>query len=164
MKKPKSLRPPEIYRNLSIGRAVGATSVSQAEIARAVNATFVENQLSEERVNEFFSYCLAAKNSRAKTVSVESWSQTAKFLTSRLKELEFDIRQMLQSLPDSFQSGGYSLKFAGKDRYGRVWTESHKTIEKLFLMGIALGFAKHVFPQSQWKDLPSGMPYYLVTK
>ncbi len=162
MKKPKSLRPPEIYKNLTIGHAVGNTSIPQAEIERAVSAVFTANQLTEERVKEIFEYCLAAKDSRAKTIYVESWSQTVKLLVPRLTEYEFDIRQMLKNLPDSFQSGGYSLKFAGKDRFGRVWTKSNETIEKLFLMGIALDFAKHVFPKLQWKDLPSGMPYYLV--
>lgn len=158
-----SLKPPEIYRDIKIPQFVGNSTIPEKEIKRAVSATFAENQLTEGRVNEIFYWCVAAKNSRANTISVESWSQNVKLLKSRLVGYEFDIRQMLKYLPDSFQTGGYSLKHADKDRFNRFWTESYETIEKLFIMGIALGFAKHVFPKPQWKDLPDKMPYYLVT-
>jgi hypothetical protein len=51
---------------------------------------------------------------------------------------------------------------ACEDREGNLWTGEHLTMEKLLVMGMALGMVKLLVPRNLWSTLPGGMPYYLV--
>jgi hypothetical protein len=75
------------------------------------------------------------------------------------------IAAMLNALPLSFQAtggGGASFLMAYEDREGNLWTGEHLTMEKLLVMGMALGMVKLLVPRNLWSTLPGGMPYYLV--
>lgn len=77
---------------------------------------------------------------------------------------EDEIGELLAELPDSFvqsKGGGMSFLNACYDRHGNHWAE-HRTMEWLFMLGIAANKAKWLFPRNMWAAFPGGMPYVVV--
>ena len=90
---------------------------------------------------------------------------TAGFHPSRLEGHRDEIQVMLGQLPDQFQKskgGGWSFLNAYNDKDGHQWTGFHRIVEKLFMLGTAIGKVSLLFPRSEWKSLPGEMPYYVV--
>lgn len=72
---------------------------------------------------------------------------------------------MLANLPDTFRKGGgggMSFLEACNDRNGTLWTGNHRSMENLFLLGLALGEVVCLLPRTMWYILPGGMPYYMI--
>ena len=87
------------------------------------------------------------------------------FHPERIKTAAPEIAQMLNELPRPFHvegGGGWSFLQACQDRHGNQWTGMHRTMELLFLMGLALGKVKECLPREHWTILPGGVPYYTV--
>jgi hypothetical protein len=76
-----------------------------------------------------------------------------------------EIRDLVAELPDEFRrsgGGGWSFLNACFDRHGQQWTGEHRTMEMLFMLGIAAGVVTEQLPRELWVQLPGGMPYYCV--
>jgi hypothetical protein len=76
-----------------------------------------------------------------------------------------EIRAMLAELPDQYRKsggGGWSFLNACDDRHGTQWTGFHRTMEHLFMLGLAIGAVTLLMPRELWDALPGGMPYYMV--
>lgn len=84
----------------------------------------------------------------------------------RVDDYKLEIAEMLENLPDPFQEdtgGGWSFLNACDDKNGEQWTGLHRTMEHLFILGMAIGRVKSILPRELWPALPGGVPYYVVT-
>jgi hypothetical protein len=59
--------------------------------------------------------------------------------------------------------GGWSFLQACVNRDGEMWTDSHRIMENLFLLGIAIEKANSLLPRELWSRLPGGVPYLATT-
>jgi len=83
----------------------------------------------------------------------------------RLKTHEAEVRSMLEELPDSFKvgsGGGMSFLHACNDRHGNQWTDFHRTMDELFVLGQSIGCVWYCLPRDLWGALPGGVPYLTV--
>lgn len=122
--------------------------------------------LSAERVNEVFLDCLFKEGEdTSKYVKAEGIQMNVSFHPGRLENHRVEIEVMLEELPDEFKkSGGGGMSFlnACMDKHGEQWTGLHRTMEQLFLLGIAIGKVECLLPKEMWSALPGGVPYYVV--
>lgn len=84
----------------------------------------------------------------------------------RVDDHKLEIGMMLENLPVEFQEkggGGWSFLNACDDKDGNQWTGLHRTMEHLFILGMAIGRVKPLLPRELWVAFPGGMPYYVVT-
>jgi hypothetical protein len=112
--------------------------------------------LTAEAVENLFTACCALPPSGEKIDGVLSSAQLD--VTGK----EEQIKKLLSELPEQFQAekgGGWSFLAACNDKHGHLWTGMHTTMEKLFMLGIAAGYAKFLLPREFWSSLPGGMPY-----
>lgn len=87
------------------------------------------------------------------------------FHPGRLAEQRAVVATLLRELPAEFMAdggGGWSFLNACLDRNGEQWTGDHGVMERLFLLGLALGMVQEQLPREMWSVLPGGMPYYVV--
>jgi hypothetical protein len=128
-----------------------------------------DSPLSVQRVEEVFAACLAHGAVSHPTCTVVGIVSTAHLSLNRLAEHRRDIAGMLEQLPKAFKAreaggdGGWSFLSACMDRDGRQWTGEHRTMEKLFLLGLATEQASWCLPRDMWEVLPGAMPYIKVT-
>jgi hypothetical protein len=126
----------------------------------------MDTVLTAERVNALFIECLFQDGEQiSNAVVVQGITTTAQFDPKRLESNQAEIAAMLDELPSEFQiqsGGGMSFLNACDDKYGRQWTDLHATMERLFLLGMAIGKVTCIFPREIWSYLPGGMPYYAV--
>jgi hypothetical protein len=86
------------------------------------------------------------------------------FHPERLEEHRSEVAKALNLLPDTFFSkggGGMSFLQAFETRDGTHWGE-HRSMEALFVLGIALNLAKYSAPREVWSSLPGRMPYITI--
>jgi hypothetical protein len=98
--------------------------------------------------------------------SADGIMATFHFDPKKLSIHKEDICSMLAELPDAFQQdggGGMSFLNACITRSGNQWGE-HRSIDLLFMLGMAIGKVKCCFSREMWNTLPGGMPYYVVLK
>lgn len=88
------------------------------------------------------------------------------FHPARVESHRAELTAMLAQLPDDFRGdgpgGGGSFLVACVDRDGVQWTGMHRSVEQLFVLGMALGLVRCLVARPQWAILPGGMPYYAV--
>jgi hypothetical protein len=125
-------------------------------------------ELTAENVVETLKSCLFedAEPDISKAVIVEGIMNKFGFDPERLKAKTADIVSMLEQLPTSFQKnggGGHSFLAACDRADGVQWTGLHKTMDELFVLGMAVGKVRLCLPRDMWKALSGGMPYYVVT-
>lgn len=88
------------------------------------------------------------------------------FHPARLESHRADVRALLGQLPEQFSDkagmGGWTFLNACLDRDGNEWTGDQITMDKLFMLGMALGQVVSLFERELWSALPGGMPYYMV--
>lgn len=126
----------------------------------------VKSKLKADKVNSIFMDCLF-KESENKDNFIKAEGITIKtgFHPDRLTNHKQEIEEMLQDLPDEFhlsKGGGMSFLNACTDKYGNQWTGFHRTMEQLFLLGMAIKKVECLMPRELWPVLPGGMPYYVV--
>jgi hypothetical protein len=138
--------------------------------------TETESPLTAERVDEVFRGCLFTKDDyeeiggkeNAADIAVIAEGITFKvgFHPKRLEGHTEEIIEMLDELPDTFKAssneGGWSFLNACYDRHGRQWTGLHRTMEELFLLGIAIGRVEYLAPREMWPMFHGGMPYLVI--
>jgi hypothetical protein len=75
---------------------------------------------------------------------------------------------LLAELPAPFKAdgpdsgGGWSFLNACVTKDGVQWTDLHRTVEALVVLGIAAGKVAWMLPRKIWSALPGGMPYFVV--
>ena len=114
--------------------------------------------LTANRVEELFSACLAREGG----IDVHGIMTSANLNVTGHEE---EIGTMLADLPEEFQArggGGWSFLNACDTKNGEQWTGMHSTMERLFMLGIAVGKARWLLPREMWGALPGGMPYVSV--
>jgi hypothetical protein len=122
-------------------------------------------ELSTEAVEALFEQCLARPDDPS--IVVEGIVTKAAFSPQAIGEHRDDIAALLAELPEPFQEsagGGWSFLNACNDRHDRQWTSFQRTMEHLFMLGLAAGLVTLLLPRDMWGALPGGMPYYAVHK
>lgn len=87
------------------------------------------------------------------------------FHPGRLESHRMQVLSWLTLLPHTFRKnsgGGWSFLMAATQEDGLQWTDLHKRMEELFVLGIALGYASFLVQREMWKVLPGGMPYIVL--
>lgn len=123
-------------------------------------------KLSTAAVQDVLMMCLFREGEdTSNAVMVEGVTRNFGFHPDRLAENKEVIAEMLAQLPTEFHAnggGGYSFLEACNDRDGVQWTSFHRSMEELFVLGIAIKRAAFVLPRNMWNVLPGGMPYIIV--
>jgi hypothetical protein len=125
----------------------------------------VSDVLTAEAVHEVFRACLTPEADTPGGVMVEGIVTSAVFDPAKVAAHGEEIRALLAELPDQFRAdigGGWSFLNACDDRHGNQWTGFHRSMEELFMVGMAAGLVRCLMPRDGWKALPGGMPYYVV--
>lgn len=127
----------------------------------------MKEQLSPQRVEEIFLDCLPRdEEDGVPLVQVDGIVTSAAFNLARLDVYRNSIARLLGELPDEFirgLGGGMSFLNACMDRHGDQWTGEHRTMDQLFLLGMATGLVTCLMGRELWDVLPGGMPYYAVS-
>jgi len=124
-----------------------------------------EPLIDASRVEEILIDCLPEKE---EGVFVEGILHNYMFAQEKLDEHRDEVKTMLQNLPKEFRlaemggGGGWSFLQACQDANNMQWTGLHRTMEHLFVLGIALDFAAWTLPRDMWGIFPGQMPYVVV--
>jgi hypothetical protein len=120
-------------------------------------------KLTSEKVREVYLSCQLQAEAEGKGTAVEGITGSFVLDTAGY---ETTIEALLAQLPSEFKQsgggGGWSFLEACRDMNGNHWAGLHSIMEMLFVLGIAAGKAKWVFPRAMWGVLPGGMPYAVV--
>lgn len=129
-----------------------------------------EQKLTAAAVNEILKRCMFVRGEDTHNHIIgEGVINKFGFHPQRLKESEEDVLFLLRQLPKDFQDkrygdgmgDGQSFLNAYIDKDGNQWGE-HLDIEKLIVLGKALGLVDYCFPREMWPELPGGLPYFVV--
>jgi hypothetical protein len=122
--------------------------------------------LSAERMHEIFMKCLF-KNGEDTTnhIAVNGLTMNIGFHPGRIEENKAEIIEMLDCLPDNFKvgkGGGWSFLNMCNDKEGNQWADSHRTMEELVMLGLAIDMVDYNVPRPIWSSLPGSMPYIYI--
>lgn len=98
-------------------------------------------------------------------VPIEGIMNKFGFHPERLEEHREEVVSWLRLLPKPFRAeegGGWSFLQACMQEDGSQWGE-HQNMDELFCLGMGLSLVECQVPRELWKDLPGGMPYYVMT-
>jgi len=98
-------------------------------------------------------------------VRVEGIFSNFGFHPDRLENHKHEIVEMLNELPEQFHEntgGGWSFLNACMDKHGNQWTDLHRVMEQLFVLGIGINRVEYVLQRDMWRILPGGMPYCVI--
>lgn len=122
--------------------------------------------LTSENVEKVFMDCLSrVYEPKGNFIKAEGITFTISFHPGRLDNHKEDVRSMLSCLPKNFHKdhgGGWSFLNACDDKDGNQWTDLHRIMEQLFMLGIALDLAKWQMLRPMWSHLPGGVPYVVI--
>ena len=123
-------------------------------------------ELTAKRVNEIFNDCLFQDTPAKGTEYIPGKGIVVKvgFNPVKIEKHAQEIHDLLHELRDEFiedKGGGYSFLMACEDKNGHHWAE-HRTMDELFVLGFASGYAKFTLPEYLWGVLPGGMPYIVI--
>ena len=121
--------------------------------------------LTAKKVETLFKFCMFDKDEDKTTyVAAVGIVTTVGFHPERITASKENILAMLKELLDEFlasKGGGWTFLNMCDDRHGNQWSDLHKTMEELVLLGIGAGVAKwQMFDMKE--AMSGGMPYVLV--
>jgi len=123
-------------------------------------------ELTSENVNQVFTNCLFLEDEEKNNfVMAKGITIDVGFHPKRLDEHKDKIIEMLDQLPNNFKmegGGGSSFLNACLDKNGNQWTDLHKTVEKLLLLGLGIDKIFYCLPKEMWQFFPGGMPYFFI--
>ncbi len=123
-------------------------------------------KLTAENVRILFNECLFIEGEDTEAyIKIDGIMMSVGLHPSRLKENTVAIRSMLMDLSDDFKaSGGGGMSFLNMciDNKGVQWADLHETMDKLVVLGIAIGEMSYLMPRDMWPALPGGMPYLQI--
>ena len=101
------------------------------------------------------------------TILVEGIVAKFGFHPERLASHRVEVAAMLDELPDSFhyrdgEGVGESFLRGCMTQAGEQWTDVHRSVEGLFVLGLGLGLVVYVLPRLLWPAMPGGLPILLV--
>ena len=130
-------------------------------------------KLDAVKVKEIFLDCMYSED-RLKSSTRDELMKEAILVEGIVTNVGFDpekvakhkseIIELLDELPDEFKhevAGGYSFLKACEDKHGNHWGE-HRSMEQLFMLGMACKRVRCLFPKELWFMLPGRVPYYEV--
>ena len=124
-----------------------------------VREIFLDCMYSEVRVNS------STKEELMKeAILVKGIVTNVGFDPEKITMYKSEIIELLDELPDEFKhevAGGYSFLEACEDKHDNHWG-GHRSMEQLFMLGMACKRVRCLFPRELWSMLPGGVPYYEV--
>jgi hypothetical protein len=140
--------------------------------SEAVNNLMTKCLFTADEAPDFTSarigYTIGLSTPPADSIVVEGVVNTFAFHPGRIAENTPDIAALLALLPAPFKAdgpdsgGGWSFLNACVTKDGVQWTDLHRTVEALVVLGIAAGKVAWMLPRKIWSALPGGMPYFVV--
>lgn len=124
------------------------------------------------RVEALYAECLAENlvETDPRYVITEGILNPTAFSAEKLEAHREEVTEMLSWLPLAFRDdatagggGGWSFLNACEDREGNQWTGFHRTMDRLFQLGMGLGIARYLMGRDMWQAFPGGMPYVSVS-
>lgn len=125
--------------------------------------------INGEEVNELFLGCLFTNEEIInetpirKPIIAEGIMFTVGFDPDKIEKNKDKINKIIDSLPHIFRDG-MSFVNLGLDKEGNEWTSSHKTMEELLMLGLAIGKIEYTCSRDMWAFLPYGVPYLIIKK
>lgn len=129
-------------------------------------------ELTAEKVKSVFMDCLYRDDEviddeviPEKAIVVEGIIKNFGFHPERIESHKKEIVDLLMELPATFQKNvgaGWSFLNACQTKDRKQWADLHQDMEALFVLGMAIGKVKYVFPRAMWNTLPGGMPYLVI--
>lgn len=123
-------------------------------------------QLTAENVHNTLMDCLFKSGEDTTLHKVGEGVMTSVGLhPDRLEAKRTDIENMLSELPEQFMvgvGGGWSFMNACVKKDGNQWADTHQAVDKLVMLGNALGRVQFTMPRELWSALPGGLPYFSV--
>lgn len=122
--------------------------------------------LSDDAVNELVRSSMYEEGEdHSNGILINGIVHNVMFDPVRVEANKENIKLLLDELPNEFKTslgGGWSFLNACVDKHGRQWTDYHRTMEFLFLLGMAAKLVILLLPREVWGALPGGMPYYAI--
>ncbi|MGL5569609.1 MAG: hypothetical protein ACRDB9_10240 [Cetobacterium sp.] len=120
--------------------------------------------LRSEEVNRIFLDCLFKDEELVdgkpiiEPLVTEGILMNVGFNPDSIERNKICIEAMIDKLPSTFDEGWTFLNMC-MDKEKNQWTGSHKTMEELLVLGLAIGRFEYCCPREMWNVLPEGMPY-----
>lgn len=120
--------------------------------------------LKTEEVNRVFLDCLFKDeelldgNPVIEPLVTEGILMDVGFNPESIKRNKSYIEAMVDELPSTFDEGWSFLNMC-MDKDKNNWTGSHKHMEQLLVLGLAIGRFEYCVDRAFWKALPCGLPY-----
>jgi len=123
-----------------------------------------------QEVDSIMRFCLFKSeeiidgNAPADAILVDGITADLGFHSGRVAEKREEIRALLNEMsPEFHKKGGGGMTFLNlcNDKNGEQWTDFHKSMECLVVLGIAAGMAQYCLPKELWSALPGGLPYVM---
>ncbi len=80
------------------------------------------------------------------------------FHAKRVESHKTEIEAFLAELPTEIKDG-ISFLVMCQDKEGQLWTGSHRSVEELLLLGLAIKRLQYCLPKEMWYMLPEKLPY-----
>lgn len=122
--------------------------------------------INAKDVNEIFLDCLYKDEETKKgevpegAIIVEGIIMKVGFNPERVEKNKNNIINILEQLHPTFNEGWTFLNMC-IDKNDNEWTGSHKTMEQLLVLGLAIGKLEYCCDRDMWSILPGGMPYVI---
>lgn len=115
-----------------------------------------------KKVEEIFIDCLYENDVLLdKCNIIEGIKMKVAFDPKKVEENKEEINLLLDNIHGKFKEGWTFLNLC-LDKNGNFWTGNHITMEKLLLLGLAIGRIKYCCSKDMWDILPSKMPYIFI--
>lgn len=119
-------------------------------------------ELSSVNVGKVFLDCLweTPPEDPKQALLVEGITLNVGFDPLQVQKHKDEIDDLVGQLPEDFKDGQSFLRGCLR-KDGVQWGEQ-RSVEELFLLGMATGKMKCLAPKQMWPLLPGGMPYFQV--
>lgn len=123
--------------------------------------------LNPQNVHELFINCLYKNeeliNNKTpnKPTIVEGIDLNVGFNPDKIEKNKEEIRALINQLHSNFKNG-WSFLCLNTCQDGNIWTGSHRSMEQLLVLGLAIGALEYACPRTMWDVLPGGMPYIIL--
>lgn len=121
-----------------------------------------EATLTEQNVEKIFEDCLLKSDSPEEATIVAGVMTTAFFRTDKLNEHKKELIAMIDQLAKINKGPHFtSLCFTEE---GNIWTENHKVIDELMILGLATEILQIPLdlPRAEWNaSFPDGLPFVI---
>lgn len=124
--------------------------------------------IEASRISEVLKDCLFKNEEIVDGVPIfeplitEGITTTFGFNPKRVLDNEKEINTMLDEMDTIFVEGWSFLNLC-YDKDDNQWTGSHKTMEELMCLGMAIGRVSYCTPDKDiWALMPGGMPYIVI--